>query len=142
MGPGPQCKMKTRGPLSKNYYEFHNGDSRAFNQVQGLNACEAGLCGDPGKGSRFKVCFGGKNWPGFWQRLDTEAECLACGSPGCPWATAHTQKSLLHGMDRVQDPWGSPSHLLDAKLSQVLLKSHAQMGGGGGPLTPPSLPSP
>lgn len=101
-------------------------------------AREAGTCGDPG----FKVHFGGKNWPGFWQRLDAEAEFLAYGSLGCPRATTHKQKSLLRGGDQALDSWGSPSHFLDAKLSQVLLKFCVQVGTGENTLMPPSLPSP
>lgn len=101
-------------------------------------AHEAGPCGDPG----FKVYFGGKNWPRFWQRLDAEAEFLAYGFPGCPRAMTHRQKSLLHGGDQALDPRGSPSHFLDAKLSQVLLKSCVQVGSGENTLMSPSLLSP
>lgn len=32
--------MPTWSPLSKNYYECHGGDSRAFNQAQGPSKCE------------------------------------------------------------------------------------------------------
>lgn len=65
-------------------------------------AREAGPCGDSG----FKVYFGCKNWPGFWQRLDAEVEFLAYGSPGCPRSMIHRQKSFLHGGDQALDPWG------------------------------------